>query len=124
MIRKSTTNTDHGPLPKLAPFTAVRWSGEVADVEVDECFYRLWAIDGVPLDQLASFSKETYEGQWKKRISEDLVQVMTALGRPPGETVVLSLENLGEGRELLQKEATMTREKRQRVWLANQKSPR
>jgi hypothetical protein len=119
MIGKPATDSDRGTIPKLAPFTDLRWSGDEAEVEVDGSFYRLRAVDGVSIDQLATFSKETYEGQWKKRISEDLVQVMTALGRPPGQTVVLTLESLGEGREALEKEATMTREKRQRVWLAN-----
>jgi hypothetical protein len=55
-------------------------------------------------------------------ISEDLVQVMTALGRPPGESVVLALEDRAEGRKLVQQEATMSREKPQMVWLANQKN--
>jgi hypothetical protein len=104
---------------KLAPFTDVRWSDEEAEVEVDGAFYRLRAVDGVTLEQLVTFSKETYQRLWKKRVSEDLAQVMTALGRLPGQTVILTLESLGPVRETLQKEATMTREKRQAVWLAN-----
>jgi len=107
---------------KLAPFTSVRWLGDVPDVEVDGRFYRLRAIDGFVVERLVEFARKTYERLWKKRVSEDLVQVMTEMGHPPGDKVTLQLEEIGSRSQIVRREAPMTRENRQKVWLANQKA--
>jgi hypothetical protein len=108
--------------PKLAPYTCMRWAGEVPEVEVEAHFYRLRAIDGVTSEQLVAFAKKTYDELWKKRVSEDLVQVMTELGHAPGEKVTLQLEELDSRAPVVRKDVPMTHENRQKVWQANQKA--
>jgi hypothetical protein len=108
--------------PKLAPYTCLRWAGDLPEVEVDGQFYRLRGIDGIAADKLIAFAKKTYDRRWKKRVSEDLVQVMTELGRPPGDKVTLQLEDLGSHAPLVRKDVPMTHENRQKVWAANQKA--
>jgi hypothetical protein len=107
--------------PKLAPFTSVHWTGDLPEVEVDGRFCRLLAIDGIDVGQVVEFAKANYHGIWKKRVSEDLAQVMTEMGRQPGDKVCLALEDIGSGAEFVRKDVPMTRENRQKVWLANQK---
>jgi hypothetical protein len=107
--------------PKLAPYTAVRWDGDVPAVEVDGHFYRWRAIDHVTVEQLLAFARKTYGSLWKKRVSEDLVQVMTELGQAPGEKVTLRLTDADSKDEIVRVEP-MTHENRQQVWRANQKA--
>jgi len=106
--------------PKLAPYTAVRWKGDAPEVEVGDRFYRLRSIDRVTVDEIVDFAKKTYEGRWRKRLSEDLVQVMTEMGHPPGDKVTLRLADIDSKSEIVRVEA-MTHENRQKVWRANQK---
>jgi integrase len=108
--------------PKLAPFTSVRWVDDKPEVELDARFYRLRAIDDIPVERLIDFSKKTYDRRWKKRLSEDLVQVMTELGQRPGDKVTLKLEDVTSHSEVVRKDVAMTAENRRRVWLANQKA--
>jgi hypothetical protein len=105
--------------PKLAPYTAVRWDGDRAEVEVDGRFYLWHAIDDVTVERLVDFAKKAYGDRWRKRVSEDLVQVMTELGRAPGAKVTLRLAAVESKQEFVRSEP-MTHENRQKVWRANQ----
>jgi hypothetical protein len=110
-----------GEKPKLAPFTGVRWRGEVPEVEVAGTWAELLAIDGVAADRIVAYCKEHYakpDGLWKKRFSEDLVEVLMGMGKAPGERVVLELKSLPEGARR-RVEAPMTKENRKRVWERN-----
>jgi hypothetical protein len=107
---------------KLAPYTSVRWTGDLLEVEVDGLFYRLHAIDGLVVERIVEFAKNRYGRIWKKRVSEDLVQVMTEMDQPPGDMVSLELEDIGSGAKIVQNDVAMTRDNRQKVWLANQRA--
>ena len=76
-------------LPKLSPYPGVRWEGETPEVEIDGSWLVLVAIDGTPVAEIVAFAKERHGGRWQKRFAEDLVQVLTEMGKPPGRTVTL-----------------------------------
>lgn len=107
---------------KVAPFTGVRWRGDVPEVEVGGVWVELLSIDGVAADRIVAFCKERYprpDGLWRKRFSEDLPEVMTGLGKPPAERVVLECKSLSDGGRRTVT-APMTKENRRRVWERNQ----
>jgi serine/threonine-protein kinase len=110
---------DRHQYPKLAPFTGVRWRGDVPEVEVDETWYELIALNDLEIAKIIDFAKETYGQRWKKRIGEDLVEVLSKMEQPPGETVALRLRRLDNREELTLPEVPMTRENRRKVWEAN-----
>src|SRR5690606_16149754 len=80
--------------PKLAPFTAVRWDGDAPEVRVDGTFFGLRSIDGEPIGEILSFAQGRYGERWRKRFTEDLVEVLSDRGTPPGRTVELALVDL------------------------------
>jgi RNA polymerase sigma factor (sigma-70 family) len=112
---------------KTAPFAELRWlTGDVPEVLVGLSWARLVAIDGVSAADIVAFCKERYPARpgmppdlmWRKRFSEDLVDVLTAMGHPPRELVTLRLLRAGSTRPETVT-AQMTRENRQRLWRAN-----
>jgi hypothetical protein len=82
----------------------------------------LVSIDGTPAARIVAFCQEHYPQRgdlWRKRFGEDLVEVLSAMGHPPGDRVRLELKTLPEGgRRTI--ELPMTRENRQRIWQRNQ----
>ena len=107
---------------KRAPFTGVRWRGEIPEVEVGGTWMELLAIDGVPAERIVAFCKARYprpaDVLWRKRFSEDLVEVLTAMKKPPGPRVTLALRNLADSSRT-EVEAAMTSENRQHTWRRN-----
>jgi hypothetical protein len=107
---------------RVAPFSGVRWRGDVPEVEVAGTWAELVSLDGTAADRIVAFCKDRYrrpDSLWRKRFSEDLVEVLSGMGQPPAEKVVLGLESLtdGERRTVV---AAMTKENRKRVWERNQ----
>lgn len=103
--------------PKLAPFTAVRWVGDKPLVRVDGTFYELLVLDGQPAASLVAFAKEQYGRRWAKRFSEDLVQLMTEMGHPPGPSVSMSLLDVeGSGKRIDRPKVAMTADNRSMAW--------
>lgn len=100
----------------VAAFSAVRWRGDTPQVEIQNRWYELLAVDQTPVNQLAAFAKTTYglgtnalgEVWWRKRITEDLPSVLTAMGRAPGHSVSLQLRDLDDGRQLAMANVAMT----------------
>ena len=76
---------------KVAPFTDVLWDGEVPVVFVNGEWWRLDSIDGIPIEDVVTFSREQYGVLARKRFTEDLVQVLSGMGHAPDWTVVLGL---------------------------------
>jgi hypothetical protein len=73
----------------------VRWKKAQPEVEVDGAWYKLVSIDGVAAEGIVAFSQKTYDAKWRKRFEEDLVEVLTRMGRPPGETARLEVRQVG-----------------------------
>ena len=111
------------PVPEalLAPFTGVRWQGDAPIVEVNALWFKLLSLDGTPVEAIVAYVKSRYPrgDEWQKRFTEDLVQVLNNMGRPPGWKVALALESL-EGGQRTTVTADMTRENRQEAWRKRQ----
>jgi RNA polymerase sigma factor (sigma-70 family) len=115
---------------KTAPFSGLRWQdGDVPEVLVNGTWSRLDGIDAVAAADIVRFCKQRFparpgqppERLWRKRFSEDLVDVLTAMGHAPRALVTLRLLREGSPRPE-SVTAEMTRENRQRLWRANQEA--
>jgi RNA polymerase sigma factor (sigma-70 family) len=108
-----------------APFTGMRWVGDTTQVRVEQTWYELIALDGVSADKIVQFAKETYPDgdashpMWKKRMSEDLVEVLSKMGHPLKNTVSLDLQRLGGGEKINMPRVAMTDENRRMILEAN-----
>lgn len=109
--------------PRTAPFSGLRWRDDRPAVQVDTDWAELLAIDGTPIAEVIGFCKQRYPHPpelWRKRISEDLVDVLTAMGHPPGLQVRLEIQRAQGGRESV--DASMTTENRARVLQENRRA--
>lgn len=106
---------DPGDYPKRAPFEAVRWKGDTPELSIDGKWYELVSIDGVGSDRVLQFCKTTYERRAQKRFAEDLHEVLSRMGHPPGETVKLEVRPVGGGAVVVMPKVTMTEAKRRAV---------
>ena len=103
--------------PKLSPFTAVTFGeGDAVAVEYEGRGYLWTAVDGLAVSEVLAHARKTYGDRWQKRVAEDLVEVLTDMGRRPGRSVSLGLES--DGQPTAVPSAAMTRENRQRIWRA------
>jgi RNA polymerase sigma factor (sigma-70 family) len=110
---------------RVAPFSGVRWRGDVPEVEIGDGWFELLSIDGLPSERIVAFCKQRFPqpaNLWRKRCSEDLVEVLTGLGKPPGAKVSLETRSLTDGRRALV-DAPMTAANRKRVWARNLNTP-
>ncbi|GMV94072.1 MAG: hypothetical protein AMXMBFR82_38500 [Candidatus Hydrogenedentota bacterium] len=80
--------------PKLSPFAAVRWQESQPEVMVDDVWYTLVSLNGVPASDIVAFSQETFGDKWQKRFEEDLVELLTRMGHEPDDTVTLVVQTL------------------------------
>jgi hypothetical protein len=99
---------------RLAPFEAVKWNGDEADVLVSGEWGQLASIDGVGVAEILAFCRKTWPPDFTfKRFEEDLVEVLSLMGHPPKETVRLVMSDAeGMKREM---DAVMTEENRRRL---------
>ncbi len=103
---------------KLSPFEAIRWEEAQPDVQIAGTWYRLRAIEGLPVDQIVAFCGETYSDRWKKRFEEDLVEVLSRMGSPPPPQVDLLVESPETGRTTTLRQVEMTQDNRLALWRA------
>lgn len=114
------SRTSLGEVPdKAAPFTGVRWEGDEAVVRVDNDWYYLEKLDDLTTAEIVTYTKDTFGRRWRKRFSEDLVEVLEGMGHKPNETVSLTLRK--DGKTEMRK-AQMTEENRRSAWQYNQDS--
>ena len=104
---------------RLAPFTGVRWSGGLPEIEHEEQWYALVGVDGIAIQDIINHCHATYPGLVEKRFSEDLVEVMAGMGARPGTTVDLQLRRLDTGEQFTAHDVAMSAEKRRRAWMRN-----
>jgi D-alanyl-D-alanine-carboxypeptidase/D-alanyl-D-alanine-endopeptidase len=104
--------TKHG-YAKVAPYTGVRWEHDRPIVRVNERWSPLVSINGVPIEQILQFTKAEFGERARKRLAEDLVEVLSRMGHVPEWTVRLGLMTAdGQVQEV---SVRMTEEKRKRV---------
>ncbi len=106
-----------------APFDAMRWVGDTVEVRVDASgWVRLEAIGTLTTDTILNYCREQYGDRARKRFREDLVEVLTGLGAPPGETVSLRVRDIATNALRTLDEVAMTAERRQNLWQQAQQS--
>ncbi len=104
------------PFPKLSPFTQVSCHDDNAVVVFSGKRYELISIDGLPAMQILEFCHKTYAARWEKRFAEDLVEVLSGMGKTVGSSVNLVLKNLDTDKVIKVSDAPMTTENRRSVW--------
>jgi hypothetical protein len=105
---------------RSAPYTALRWEGEQPYANIKGEWYLLLSIEGIDLTDVVSFSKEKYKKRWQKRISEDLVEVLSAMGHTLPTPVKLSVK---KGTKTLQLTEAMTTKNRSEARKYNKEHP-
>lgn len=101
--------------PKLSPFTAVRFDGEQVIVAYGGQSYQWLELDGIKAEDIVTSSKQQFGGQWQKRSSEDLVELLWGMGHQPGKTVKLRLRDLKTKQDHVVENAPMTEGNRSAV---------
>ena len=101
--------------PERSPFAAVRWRQSRPEVKVDDEWFNLVSLDGVPAAEIVAFSQRTYGDLWRKRFEEDLVELLTQMGHEPQETVTLVVQSLTSSETRTLEEVPMTRANRQAI---------
>jgi len=101
---------------KLSPFTGVRWVGEQPEIEFDGEWFRPESIGGRGVADILEFAKKRWPGKWRKRFAEDLVEVLSEMGTPPGRKVDLVLVRPKSGERVTRNGVPMTEENRKRIW--------
>lgn len=72
-----------GKYVKVTPFNAVRWDNDDRpSVRVNRLWISLTSIDETPIRDVIRFAKQRYGDQYRKRFSEDFVEVMFEMGKP------------------------------------------
>jgi CubicO group peptidase (beta-lactamase class C family) len=79
--------------PLTSPFAAVRWQQAQPQVKVGDEWFQLVSLDEIPASEIVTFSKRAYGDKWQKRFEEDLVELLTRMGHPPGDTVTLVVQS-------------------------------
>ena len=101
--------------PTLAPYSKITWEGEQPTVEIDGKAFRLLAIDDTPVADIVVYCKRRYRDQWQRRFNEDLVEVLSRIGKEPGKTVNLTLESVEHNQKVTLKDVAMTEENRKKI---------
>jgi len=81
--------------PKLAPWDALRWKGEVPLVRIADTWYELVEIEGLGVPFLIDLAKKKADADWRERMEEDLVEVIAGF---------VTEESLDAGLDLLVRE--------------------
>ena len=74
---------------RLAPYDAIRWKdNNTPEIHVAGTWYGWLALDEADVAKIIEFTRNTYKPrEVRMRIGEDLVEVLTRMGNPPGPTV-------------------------------------
>lgn len=115
---------DDEQFAQLAPWDGVRWEEGQPHVRVAGEWFELGRIDRVGWRSLVAFCKSRYGAKWKQRFEEDLVQVLTEMGKQPGANVDLVLIERGEGKVIDKEAVPMTKANRNAIWEAAVKRSR
>jgi serine/threonine protein kinase len=102
---------------EATPFDALRWQGDTPEVAVDGEWYRLVAIDDLSSAYLVGFCQQNGGASWRKRFSEDLVQVLNRLGHLGIGEVDLTLRHLASGEVIVRRGAALESERRRAIYL-------
>jgi hypothetical protein len=102
-------------LPKVSPFTEVRYDGDKAIVRVRGELYELVSLDGIESGKILQSAKDHFGLLWQKRFAEDLVEVLWKMEHHPKSTVDLQVRELATGKVITIADAAMTEANRRLV---------
>ena len=111
--------------PRTAPFSGLRWVDDKPQVQVQQTWYDLLAVDGLPIDQIIQSAQASYPGDykgqpaWKTRFGEDFVDVMTKMPHPLNNIVSLDLRKLDTGETVNIPKVAMTEANRSAILTAS-----
>jgi|GEM_PF-519699 len=97
-------------LAKASPFSAVQWEKEQPIVLIENDWYHFEKLADFSKEEILAYCKKKFGYKWKKRFSEDLVEVLIGLGYQPAINVRLQLSKEGVYEEII---GTFTSENRQ-----------
>ena len=120
----AASQPQRGDYPKLSPYDAIRWKDDdTPEIHVAGTWYGWLAIDDVDVAKIIEFTRDRYKPrEVRMRIGEDLVEVLTRMGNPPGPTVKLKVRKLDTGEAIDLNDVPMTHENRQKVFKARLES--
>ncbi len=77
--------------PERSPFTAIDWKEGRPQVRLDEKWYALQSIAGIPVMEIIEHAHSTYRQDWQRRFEDRLAGILTELGQRPWRTVDLEV---------------------------------
>ena len=99
--------------PNWSPFTGIKWENDRPIVQIRKKWYDLVSIHGVSTDDiLKKCQKEGW--QTRKRVAEDLVQILRLMGHKVEKTTDLVLRDK-DGKIVMMKNVVMTDENRRQL---------
>lgn len=105
---------------KKSPFTAVRWRESRPHVKLGDDWFKLVSLNELPASEIVAFSRRTYGNRWRKRFEEDLVELLTGMGHPPGDEVSVVVRSLISDETSIRRNLPLTEDNRQAIWYAGQ----
>ncbi len=99
-----------------APFEALRWRGDVPEVALDGRWYELVAIEDLDAAYVTGFCRQYAGTRWRKRFSEDLVQVLNRMRVWALFEVDLTLRELETGALVTRADVALDRGLRRRIY--------
>jgi CubicO group peptidase (beta-lactamase class C family) len=88
----------HQPVTKagfyalVAPYSDVRWEDGKPVVRIGDAWSQLVSIDGIPIDRIMEFAHREFGDKARKRLAEDVVELLAKLGHEPQWEVTLGLK--------------------------------
>ena len=108
------------PFARLSPFTEVSCDDDKAMVVFSGKRLELISIDGISTKKILDFCHKTFAARWEKRFAEDLVEVLSGMGKEVGNSVNLVLKESNTNKVITVPNAPMTAENRRAVWESRQ----
>jgi hypothetical protein len=99
---------DQAQYDKLAPFEAVRWTDESVEVDLGGIKYELLELQDFPVGKILDYCRQHYKPEWRKAFEEDLVEVLSKMGKPPEDSVKVKLRRLDDGSERVFEQVMLT----------------
>ncbi|CAD7702953.1 unnamed protein product [Ostreobium quekettii] len=98
---------------RVSPYSGIRWENDRPLVRIDDQWYDLLAVDGISVDRIVGFAKKQYGRRARKRVAEDLIQILAELGHDPDWEVTLDLRT--QDGTTVQQDVLMTKRNRNQV---------
>jgi len=106
-----------------APFDDLRWRGDTPEVLIDDRWYGLVAIDDLRSGYVVGYCQQHAGDRWRKRFSEDLVQVLHRLGNWSFLDVDLHLRDLESGESIVLEDVSLDHERRRAILTGRNRWP-